>query len=117
MIEYTLGEFILAQMHQRDMSAREFARFVGVSHQTISRFLDYGEKDVGYPSVDFLFKLAEATDTDIGVLMRMLKPDYDEFDPQLMVIAQGLADLTPQERTVIETFINTMRKTRSGQEQ
>jgi transcriptional regulator with XRE-family HTH domain len=110
MQDYTLRDFILLQMHQRDMSAREFARFIGVSHGTINRFLDYGEREVGYPSVDFLFKLAKATDTDIGVVMRLLEPNFDELDPQVMVIAQEIAHLSPEERRLVETFVRGIPK-------
>jgi transcriptional regulator with XRE-family HTH domain len=110
MASQTLGGFILAEMRQRDMSAREFARFIGVSHQTVSRFLDYGEKDVGYPSVDFLLKLAKATETDVGALMRMLDPELDELDPQVMVIAQEIANLSPHDRRLVEGFVRSIPK-------
>jgi transcriptional regulator with XRE-family HTH domain len=113
MNEYTLGEFILKEMRERDMSAREFSRFVGVSHQTVSKFLDYGEKDVGYPSVDFLLKLARATETEIGSIMRMVEPDLDEVDPQVMVIAEEIARLTPQERNLVEAFVRSIPKSRT----
>jgi transcriptional regulator with XRE-family HTH domain len=108
MVHQTLGSFLLYQMHKRDMSAREFARFIGVSHQTISRFLDYGEKDVGYPSVDFLLKLARATGTDVGALMRMLDPELDELDPEVLVIAQEIAHLSPRDRRLVATFVRSI---------
>ena len=40
------------------MSERAFARHVGVDSKTINKFVKAGEEDVGYPSMDFLIKLA-----------------------------------------------------------
>jgi transcriptional regulator with XRE-family HTH domain len=115
MEDYTLRDFLLSEMSQRDMSAREFARFIGVSHGTINRFLDYGEKDVGYPSVDFLLKLARATGTDVGALMRMLDPELDELDPEVLVIAQEIANLSPRDRRLVATFVRSIPKTNQNE--
>lgn len=60
----TLGGFILEEMRKRDMSARDFALYVGVSHSAINKFLNYGIEDtyagkpIGEPSIDFLYRLA-----------------------------------------------------------
>jgi transcriptional regulator with XRE-family HTH domain len=110
MASQTFGEFILAEMRERDMSAREFARFIGISPTVINKFLNYGEKEVGYPSVDFLLKLAKATETDVGALMRMLDPELDELDPQVMVIAQEIANLSPHDRRLVEGFVRSIPK-------
>lgn len=97
----TFGNFLLAEMNKRNMSAREFSRFIGVSHATINKFLDYGVKDVGDPSVEFLFKLAEATNTHIGTVMALLRPGIEPIDPEALALAQQLQQLPESERKTV----------------
>lgn len=74
----TLGEFILTEINNRDISAREFAKLVGVNHRVINKFLDYGSKDVGGVSVAFLEKLAKATGTNPVTLFVLAYPEMED---------------------------------------
>lgn len=99
--DVSLSGFIQSEMQKRNMSARQFAQFIGVSHGTINRFLDFGTKDVGYPSVDFMFKLAKATETDVGTLMAMIEPNPAPIDPETLAVAQQFQQLSEAERKLI----------------
>lgn len=57
---YALQQFMLAEMQKRNMSMRQFADLLGVSHSTLSRFLD--NRDRTKPSFDMLVSLARITD-------------------------------------------------------
>jgi transcriptional regulator with XRE-family HTH domain len=104
----TFGEFIHTEMKNREMSAREFARFVGVDSKTINKFLDFGSKDVGYPSMDFLKKLSIATHTDPCILLAMIIPeavDNNPIRPDAMVLSQRIEELPESVRDVIDGII------------
>jgi transcriptional regulator with XRE-family HTH domain len=107
----TLGAFIHAEMLRRDMTAREFAEYVGVTHSTINKFLNHGisntyaGKPVGEPSVDFLVKLARATHTDICSLMALIAPDVTTTNAEAQVIAERIARLPPDKREIIDSFL------------
>jgi transcriptional regulator with XRE-family HTH domain len=105
LIGYTLGEFLQAELERRDMSIREFARFVGVNHQTIAKFLDYGSKEVGYPSADFLLKLMKATGLDGAAMMALLDPTVAPLDPQTLILAERIAQLPPDKRRLIDALL------------
>ncbi len=68
-----LGNFVLAEMHKLNMSAREFAKYVGVSNTTINRMVD--PEDESIPTLEFLLKLADATQTDITALLAKTFPE------------------------------------------
>lgn len=112
MTNYTMGDWLLAEVEKRGMSVREFAAFIGVAHTTLNRLLDYGTKDVGYPSVDLLFKLARATKTDISQLMRLLDASIAEFDNQFdaqtHIFAGQFQQLSARERHMVEVFMRSI---------
>lgn len=90
----TLTDFVLFQMRQREMSARQFAELVGVSNDTISRFADQTGRDPGKPSAEFLLKLAKATNTNPITIFGLAYPELQagakevtgqDFDTLLMV--------------------------------
>jgi hypothetical protein len=94
----TLGEFILSAMQMRQMSARAFARFVGVDSKTIN----------GYPSVEFLLKLSEATKADICYLMTLLGPNISaniQSDPEALALSRQIEEQPPHIRDAIDALI------------
>ncbi len=104
----TLGKFILAEMDRRQMSAREFARFVGVTHKTINKFINYGAKDVGYPSMDFIAKLAQTTGTDPCYLLELIIPDValsNRISPDAAILGQRIEKLPENVREAIDGII------------
>src|SRR5258706_16044411 len=75
-----LGDFLRQEMRKRGMSNYAFAELIGVSHTTINRLVDFDNEDVGYPSVDFLIKLAAGTQTDIRYIIALVAPEDVLFD-------------------------------------
>lgn len=102
----TLGQFILAEMERRQMSAREFARLVGVTHKTINKFVNGNPK--GYPSMDFLAKLAKATHADPCYLLGLIIPDIVQegsIKPDDLLLSQRIGQLPPDKRDAIDAII------------
>jgi transcriptional regulator with XRE-family HTH domain len=104
----TLGQFIQTEMDKRKMSARAFARLLGVDSKTINKFLDYGSKDVGYPSVDFLLKLSQATKADICYIMTLIDPNITltaQVNPVAVEIGRQIEELPAHVRNTIDDLI------------
>jgi transcriptional regulator with XRE-family HTH domain len=102
------GEFLLREMELRGMSARELARFTGVAHGTINKFLEHGVKDVGYPSVDVLIKIAKATNTDICFLIALVAPEVSNTgnaSPDAMITSQRIEQLPESIRDIVDDII------------
>jgi transcriptional regulator with XRE-family HTH domain len=112
MSNYLLSNFILAEIQKRDMSAREFARFIGASHSSVNRLLNYSQDEVHYPSVDFILRLAKATNKDVGEIMKLIDPDVPtddpELDPQVKIIAERIQRLGERERRMVEKFVQSV---------
>lgn len=93
-----LREFLIQEMHRRDMSGREFARMVGVANSTIVRFTaEEYKKEKPAPSLDFLAKLSKATRVDLCILVAYVHPDLTSTDAQTAIIG-ALASQLPAER-------------------
>jgi transcriptional regulator with XRE-family HTH domain len=108
----TLGEFINEEMLRRDMGAREFARYVGVSNTIINKFLNHGTSDtyagkpVGDPSVEFLVKLSKATGTDLATIVALVRPESKaDIDVEARLLAQRIAQLPAAQREIIEAAL------------
>ena len=101
-----LSDFILKEMKKRDMSMREFAQFVNVSHATISRAVD-PQKNI-IPSTDFLAKLADATHTDIATLIAMVFPELTDLNPEIMLLAMRISQLHPEQQKMIRQLLMGM---------
>ncbi|MCC6976452.1 MAG: helix-turn-helix transcriptional regulator [Anaerolineae bacterium] len=104
-----LGDFLLSEMQERRMSARAFADFVGVTHSTINKFLGFGEREVGYPSVDFLVKLAAATKTDIRYLITLVVPESvlpdAEISTDAVRLSKKIEQLPEEYRKMIDAIL------------
>ncbi len=106
--ETSLGDFIDQELHKRQMSVREFAEFVGVTHPTIIKFREHGKKDVGSPSIEFLIKLAQATNTSLVALLAMAFPDAAPLlaiDPATFILSQRIQKLPPHIRQAIDDLL------------
>lgn len=115
----TISDFVLAQMNMRDMSARAFADFVGVSHASINRLLAYDEEPPeGYPSLDVLIKLSAATSIDLRVIVGLVAPASikgEVGDVEAMILSQEIEHLSPDARSTIDALISRAARMRSGQ--
>jgi transcriptional regulator with XRE-family HTH domain len=106
--ETSLGDFIDQELHKRQMSVREFAEFVGVTHPTIIKFREHGKKDVGSPSIEFLIKLAQATNTSLVALLAMAFPDAApllQVDPPTLILSQRIQKLPDHIRQAIDDLL------------
>lgn len=100
-----LREFILSEMKRRDMSARQFARFVGVGHSTINDFATGIER---VPSLDFLSKLADATQTDLAALIYLSFPEVASktaLSADARILAQRIEQLPEPVRDAVKAMI------------
>lgn len=114
MTEYTFAEFLQHEIEQRDMTIREFARLLDVSHSTVLRFLEFGKKDVGYPSVEFIAKVAAATDTKVSTIMALLLPDLPQAadepeDPEIIALARRFRELPKNDFKLIASYIRNAK--------
>lgn len=100
----SLKEFIEGEMRRRDMSARQFAEFVGVAHTTINRAIDPSEATT--PSPDFLVKLARATKINLSSLIALIMPEVEttRVDARSQMLAERIAQLPADKREIAEAF-------------
>jgi len=114
--ELSLRTFIEDQLFQRQMSAREFARFVGVSSSTINRVLTY--ENGGEPTIGFLAKLATATATDLCHLVSLVAPDaprQGDYSLAVRDIANRIAKLDERWQDFLDAVLIAIAS-KSGQE-
>ena len=104
----SLADFVTEQMKARDMSARQFADFVGTSSTTINNILKPG----GYPfvpSVELLIKLSKATHTDFVALILLAFPESSELireSPDGRLMADQFERLPDDVRAVVAGILN-----------
>lgn len=99
-------DFLKSEIGRRQMSATEFARFVGVNTTTITRAID--EHSPKSPGLDFLLKLSKATHTSIATLIELAFPDVAEetaSTPSSRILAQRIEQLPEGVRETIEAII------------
>jgi transcriptional regulator with XRE-family HTH domain len=106
-----LGEFVLKEMQQRSMSAREFARFTGLNHQTVNDFLNSmtDNKEREFPSLKTLLRLAQATNTDICALIWLMLPNPESIDKvsaEDIILSQRISQLPPEMKKLVEAMIS-----------
>jgi transcriptional regulator with XRE-family HTH domain len=99
----TLAEFITQEMRRRNMSARQFADFVGVTNQTISRAVDPSK--VPQHGLDFLNKLAKATNTDLCTIVSLLYPEETKISARARVLAERIDRLPQVEQDIIDRYL------------
>lgn len=106
----TLRDFILDEMHKRDMSGRQFAEFVGVAQSTISRAID--EREPTGPGVELMLKLADATHTDVTTIFALAFPDVaarTKLSPDAALMAQRIEQLPEHLQEAIRVLIRGSR--------
>ncbi len=91
----TLADFIETEMKDRNMGVREFARFVGVSHSTLSKHLTR-KRNRPVPREDLLVKLSDATGVNLLTLFALAYPGVaarTALSPRAMLLAQRFEKL------------------------
>lgn len=99
--------FLLDEIKKRDMSVREFAKWVGLTNTTINKYLD--ARDGRIPTIESLVALAQKTGTPIDTLLAMIYPDIDSrlirTDDKTIELVQKIVQLPPEKREIVEAFI------------
>jgi transcriptional regulator with XRE-family HTH domain len=104
----TFKDFLAAEIKKRDMSTREFARYVGVAHGTIGRFINHPPEVTGKPSVEFIEKLARATNTDPCLLLALVIPNtarHTAASPDALILSQRIEQLPEHLREAIDAIL------------
>ncbi len=99
----TLSDFIRKEMTRRELSVRGFADLCNVTHTTLLRYLEGDE-----PTLDFLGKLAKATNTDLVALIDLAFPGLiaeTRASPEAIIFAQQLDQLPLEVRNVLYKMI------------
>jgi transcriptional regulator with XRE-family HTH domain len=106
-----LGDFLREEIQERNISVWAFASIVDVSHTTIRKFLEAEGNEAGYPSVEFLIKLAIATNKDIRYLITLVAPPEtirsEEIGPEMVELSRRIAKLSPTYRKIIDVIVAT----------
>lgn len=104
--------FLSREMANRQMSERQFAKFVGVAHGTINRFINYEllksqGKKVSFPSLDFLLRLSRSTKVDICSILALIDPASTKAvsDPDSVNLSNAIEQLDDATREVIDAII------------
>lgn len=97
------NEFIELEMKKRDMSIREFSRFVGLSHSAVSKYLNNPqEKNI---SIEFMVKVSEGTNTDLTSIVAMVYPEQTTINPEVQILAERIAKLPPEKRQMVDSLL------------
>jgi len=99
----TLAEFIESEIKKRDMSIREFSRMAGLSHSTVSQYLN--EPDSRKVSIEFLVKISVATNTDLSSIVAMVYPELTSIDPESRIMAEQIRKLPQDKRGMLGSLL------------
>lgn len=103
-----LGEFekfIQRQLNERQMSAREFARFTDTSHELMNRYLS---GDSRQPNLETIMKIARATKTDPRAIFELFIPDdLKDIHPSSedRLLSRQIQKLSPEIRSAIDALL------------
>lgn len=98
--------FIVEHLTRADISMSELARRMGVENSTLSRLLEEGTKRE--PTLALLFKLADATHTDICEIVALLAPDSVQrhgFSAEAAALAVRIEQLPEDKRVMLDLLI------------
>lgn len=101
----TFAEFLTQEMNKRGLSVHAFAQFLGISHQTLGRYLEYTPGSAEYPKIEALVKISKALDTDLGGLVAMIEPSRSRISPSILLLAERIQRLSPEKREMVDALI------------
>lgn len=99
-------EYLLDEIKTRNMSASEFARFIGVSPATITRAID--ERNPSTPGLDFLLKLSKSMKVSLATLIELAYPEAAaevQITPSAKALAERIQRLPPNVQETIAAII------------
>ena len=104
-------EFLKSEIKQRNVSVREFAVRVDVSHTTILRFIEDNPNKPNVPTVELLEKLSQATGISLNTLLAICFPDTArqlEIDPEVGLITDSISKLPSGSRQMVLKFVRSL---------
>lgn len=109
MEKQTFGGIVLSKRRASGMTQLELAEKMGVTDKAVSKW----ERDLSFPDVSSLPKLAEILDTSVDELIRGKavpgsQPGRDRFAPLLSLILKGIA-LAMGTATVVLSLLNQLQ--------
>jgi|GEM_PF-3445474 len=109
-----LGNFVI--QHRKllgDISLRDFATRLGISHSTLLRALD--TRDDSIPDTEFFLQLATLTNTNLSTVLSVAFPQAEniKISGRSRAIAEQLEQLPPETLRLVENLIFTAA-TKSG---
>jgi len=97
----SLIKFIEEERTKRGMSIRAFAEMCDVSHTQVTNILN----GKAQPGLDFLFKLAAGTGTDMSIIIGLIFPDMEETRPEVKLLIARINQLPPDDFRLVEALI------------
>lgn len=100
-----LQAFVLSEIRRRQISAREFADLVGVTHATINKCVNAA---AGNPSIELLLRLSKATETDLMSIIALAFPaiaNQTRPDPEAFILAQRFSQLPEDIRNFLKATV------------
>lgn len=95
--------FINEEMKRRDMSVRQFANLMGMSHTTVLKVVD--SENPHKPSLEFLIKLADVTKVDIRDLVAMVAPEVAGVGANVAALSARMGRLSEEQKQIIDRLI------------
>lgn len=101
-----LGAFLESERIQRNMTLRKFADWIGVSHSTLSRYINHDELPA--PDLDSLIRISEKTGVGLLELIRLSYPQVEQplINLDAQILANRIQQLPPDARIMVETLID-----------
>lgn len=98
------AQFLRKQMAHRNMTIRDFAKFIGVSsHSVVQRAID--EEKPSTPDTETLIKISKALGVDMNTLSQMLDPSIPNVDFEAVILAQQIQNLPEEDRRAIDALL------------
>jgi transcriptional regulator with XRE-family HTH domain len=101
----TLREFITSQIKRLGVSTLKFARMVGVSHTTINNLIS---DQPGKPTVELLWKLSRATDTELFTLLMLAYPDLirNGLSADARIVGERYSKAPPETKHMVSRLLD-----------
>lgn len=120
----TLGQFIQDYIREHGLTNHTFADLLNKvdpsptstwSYGTVSKYSHYGLKEtysnkpIGYPELAFLIVLANATNTDLCAIVKLIAPkQVKDVTPKARLLAERISSLPEETQELIDAAITGM---------
>lgn len=112
MLYTNLSDFIDVYLRDNDLSARELADKVGVTHTTINNWRNPKSKDAQNPKIGHLIALARVTGENVLSLIALVHPEINAYiaaltsvHPEVLFRSQLLEELPQGDIDMLDTLI------------